>query len=102
LKVTDEVYALDSTKGNYSYLIRGEETILVDTGRPGQGKGILNDLSILGIKPEDIRHILITHHDVDYVGSLLFFKMLLVLKSGHPRKIFPISMEKKAVQELKN
>lgn len=74
MKVTDEVYALDSTKGNYSYLIIGEETILVDTGRPGQGKGILKDLNVLGVKPEDISHILITHHDVDHVGSLSFLQ----------------------------
>lgn len=74
MKVTDEVYALDSTKGNYSYLIIGEEIILVDTGRPGQGKGILKDLNVLGVKPEDISHILITHHDVDHVGSLSFLQ----------------------------
>lgn len=74
MKVTDEVYALDSTRGNYSYLINGEETILVDTGRPGQGKGILKDLNVLGVKPEDIKHILITHHDVDHIGSLAFLQ----------------------------
>jgi glyoxylase-like metal-dependent hydrolase (beta-lactamase superfamily II) len=74
LKVTEEVYALDSTKGNYSYLIMGEETILVDTGRPGQGKGILKDLNLLGVKPGDITHILITHHDVDHIGSLAFLQ----------------------------
>ena len=52
----------------------GEENILVDTGRPGQGKGILKDLRAIGIKPEDIKHILITHHDVDHVGSLAFLE----------------------------
>lgn len=52
----------------------GEENILVDTGRPGQGKGILNDLKAIGIKPDDIKHILITHHDVDHVGSLAFLE----------------------------
>jgi hypothetical protein len=25
MKITDDVYALDSTKGNYSYLISGDE-----------------------------------------------------------------------------
>ena len=74
MKVTDGVYALDSTKGNYAYLILGEETILIDTGRPGQGKGILNDLKDLGIKPDSIKHILLTHHDVDHVGSLAFLQ----------------------------
>jgi glyoxylase-like metal-dependent hydrolase (beta-lactamase superfamily II) len=74
LKVTDNVYALDSTKGNYAYLIFGEEIILIDTGRPGQGKGILNDLKSVGIEPQDVKHILITHHDVDHIGSLAFLQ----------------------------
>ena len=68
--MTGDVFALDSTKGNYAYLILGEETVLVDTGRPGQGKGILNDLKSLNIEPHDIKHILITHHDVDHIGNL--------------------------------
>ncbi len=70
MKVTDDVYALDATKRNYAYLILGEETILVDTGRPGQGKAILNELKSMNIKPEDIKHILITHHDIDHIGNL--------------------------------
>lgn len=70
MKVTDDVYALDATKGNYAYLILSEEIILVDTGRPGQGKAILNELKSMNIKPEDIKHILITHHDIDHIGNL--------------------------------
>ena len=70
LKVIDDVYALDSTKGNYAYIILGKEPILVDTGRPGQGKGILKELESLNIKPQDIKHILLTHHDVDHIGNL--------------------------------
>jgi glyoxylase-like metal-dependent hydrolase (beta-lactamase superfamily II) len=74
MKVTDDIYALDSTKGNYAYLILGEEIILIDTGRPGQGKGILNDLKSMDIEPQNIKHILITHHDVDHVGGAAFLQ----------------------------
>ncbi len=74
LKVTDNVYALESTKGNYAYVILGEEISLIDTGRPGQGKGILKELKAMDIEPEDIKHILITHHDVDHIGSLAFLE----------------------------
>ncbi len=70
MKVTENVYALDATKGNYAYIILGEETILIDTGRPGQGKGILKELESMNIKPQDIKHILLTHHDVDHIGNL--------------------------------
>jgi glyoxylase-like metal-dependent hydrolase (beta-lactamase superfamily II) len=70
LKVTENVYALESTKGNYAYLIVNERVTLIDTGRPGQGKGILNELNSMDIKPKMIENILITHHDIDHVGSL--------------------------------
>jgi hypothetical protein len=49
VKITDDVYALNSTKGNYAYLILREKNILVDTGRPGQGKSILDELKSLNI-----------------------------------------------------
>ena len=70
MKIGDEVYSLDSTKGNYVYLILAEEIILIDTGLPKNGNGILNDLKSMDIKPHDIKHILITHDDMDHVGSL--------------------------------
>jgi len=70
MEISDEVYALDSTKGNYVYLILAEEIILIDTGLPKNGKGILNELKSMDIKPHDIKHILITHDDMDHVGSL--------------------------------
>jgi glyoxylase-like metal-dependent hydrolase (beta-lactamase superfamily II) len=70
MKVIDNVYALDATKGNYAYVIMGKEIVLVDTGRPGQGKGILKELDSMDIKPHEIKHILLTHHDVDHIGNL--------------------------------
>lgn len=70
MRVTDDVYALDATKGNYAYVVLGEETILIDTGRPGQGNGILKELKSMNINPGDIKHILVTHHDVDHIGNL--------------------------------
>lgn len=70
LKVTDDVYKLDATKGNYAYVILGEKAILIDTGRPGQGKAILNELKSLNINSRDIEHILLTHHDIDHIGNL--------------------------------
>lgn len=74
LRVTDEVYVLDSSEGNYVRVILGEEAILVNTGRPKNGEGILNDLKSMKITPQDIKHILITQHDMDHVGSLAFLE----------------------------
>jgi glyoxylase-like metal-dependent hydrolase (beta-lactamase superfamily II) len=69
MKITDEVYALDSTRGNYAYLIRGAETVLVDSGLPWQGKGILRDLHKMGVAPHEIHQILLTHNDADHIGN---------------------------------
>ena len=70
MKIGKSVYALDSTKGNYVYLILAEEIILIDTGLPKNGKDILNELKSMDIEPHDIKYILITHDDMDHVGSL--------------------------------
>lgn len=69
MKIGENVYALESTKGSYSYLIKDKETILVDTGRPGKVKNILKEIESLNVKPKTIKHILLTHHDVDHIGN---------------------------------
>ena len=74
MKITDEVYALDSTSGSYAFVIMGKEVILIDTSMPGKGKAMLEELNTLNIRPEDIKHILITHHDVDHIGNAAFLQ----------------------------
>ena len=69
MKITDNIYALDGTAGSYAYIILGEEVILIDTGRPDQRKRLLADLEVLKVRTEDIRHILLTHHDMDHIGN---------------------------------
>ncbi len=69
MKIEEDVYSLKSTKGSYSYLIKDKETILIDTGNPGKFKNILKEIKSLNIYPKDIKHILLTHHDVDHIGN---------------------------------
>jgi glyoxylase-like metal-dependent hydrolase (beta-lactamase superfamily II) len=69
MKIEENVYALESTKGSYSYLIKDKETILIDTGNPGKVKNILKEIESLNIKPKNIKHIILTHHDVDHIGN---------------------------------
>lgn len=69
MKITDSVYLLDSTKGSYVYLIKGEENVLIDTGFTWKGKALLRELKALGAEPRSIKHILITHHDLDHIGN---------------------------------
>lgn len=74
MKVTDEVYALEATRGNYAYVILGPTVTLIDTGRPGQGQKTLDELGTLNVQPKDVRNILLTHHDIDHIGSAAFLQ----------------------------
>jgi glyoxylase-like metal-dependent hydrolase (beta-lactamase superfamily II) len=77
-RITDGVWRVLKGYVN-AYVIEGDDgLVLVDTGMPKKAGRI--DESIRSMKHEarDIRHILITHHHVDHVGSL----MALVQMSG--------------------
>lgn len=54
------------------YLIESavDELTVIDTGLSGTTKTILTAAASLNYRPEQIKHILITHADVDHVGSL--------------------------------
>lgn len=80
MKVTDNVYALESTKGSYAYIILGKEKILVDTGQMWQGKAILKELSSMNVALEDIKHIVLTHHDLDHIGNAAMLEKLTKAK----------------------
>lgn len=69
MKITGNITLLESTKGSYVYLIEAEEPVLVDTGFSWQGKGILRELAAMQVPPESIRHILLTHYDLDHIGN---------------------------------
>jgi glyoxylase-like metal-dependent hydrolase (beta-lactamase superfamily II) len=43
---------------------------LVDTGLPGQADAIASALAEAGLRVQDLRRIILTHQDIDHVGSL--------------------------------
>ncbi len=53
-----------------SFLIEGEESILVDCGTPGSGKKILKKLRQVEKDSSDISLIIITHGHIDHFGGL--------------------------------
>lgn len=76
MKITDYVYALESTKGAYAYIVLDTEIVLIDTGFAWVGKKILKELKSMNIKLEDIKHIILTHHDLDHVGNVVLLQKL--------------------------
>lgn len=70
-KVTDGLYEVASTGVNV-FLIDDPESglILIDTGMPWSKGAILKAIAELGKQPSDLKHILLTHADIDHVGCL--------------------------------
>lgn len=63
-----QVHLLEATRGSYAYLIDGGgRTVLCDTGFPGRAQALLSELEDAVRRLSDI---VITHYDVDHVGSL--------------------------------
>jgi glyoxylase-like metal-dependent hydrolase (beta-lactamase superfamily II) len=89
MKLSDNVYMLDSSRGSYVYLIKGEEIVLIDTGLPFRRKGIINEIKSLGIELTDIKHILITHHDIDHIGNAFALQQLTGAKVWASREDIP-------------
>jgi glyoxylase-like metal-dependent hydrolase (beta-lactamase superfamily II) len=54
-----------------AFLITGDDGLtLVDSGLPGKKDPILSAVARVGRQPADLKHILITHHHIDHMGSL--------------------------------
>lgn len=47
-----------------------EGVTIVDTGLLGAKGSVLKQLKAIGREPQDVAHILVTHADIDHVGSL--------------------------------
>jgi glyoxylase-like metal-dependent hydrolase (beta-lactamase superfamily II) len=69
MKITHNVYMLECSKIAHVYLIKGEETLIIDTGLPGLSKKILKEINTFGVSDKSLKNILITHHDIDHIGS---------------------------------
>lgn len=67
--ITDGVHLIDGVKGAHVYLVTGQQSFLIDSGMPGQEKGIVSYLEKIGLIPQSLTGIILTHYDVDHVGS---------------------------------
>lgn len=89
MEITKNVHLLEGTKGSYSYLILGQEPVLVDTSMPGRSKHIVETLAKLGMKPSDLAHIVLTHQDVDHIGNAKELKKLSGATLWAPKEEVP-------------
>ncbi|WP_420629164.1 MBL fold metallo-hydrolase [Candidatus Leptofilum sp.] len=69
MEIAPNIHWLE-TSSNVYLIIDAPHVVLVDTGTPRQQDKIFTKLRQLSHQPTDLTHILITHADIDHVGSL--------------------------------
>jgi glyoxylase-like metal-dependent hydrolase (beta-lactamase superfamily II) len=75
MKMADGVFKVDGVRVANVYLVVTQDgLLLVDTGMPGNVRRILRFIEGLGRQPRDLRHIVLTHCDIDHVGSVAELK----------------------------
>ena len=70
--VAPDLYVVKTDAANFYILKSGESVACFDTGyRPLL---IRSELTELGIRPESVTHVFLTHADIDHVGGLRVFR----------------------------
>ena len=64
------------------YVLLGERPVLVDTGLPESSGAIHEGLRALGVKPDDVSLVVLTHEHVDHAGGASAFPNALL--AAHP------------------
>jgi glyoxylase-like metal-dependent hydrolase (beta-lactamase superfamily II) len=60
---------LDGVGIGSTYLLRGDELAIVETGTSRSAPNVLDGLRRLGVKPAEVRHIVLTHVHIDHAGG---------------------------------
>jgi len=99
-KIGENLFLIDLETGGFknliaSYVVKGAETIIVETGPSSSIANLLLGLKELGVKNEDVAYVAITHVHLDHgggVGTLLSSlpnAKVIVHKNGAPHLVNP-------------
>ena len=70
MKITENVFLIPGVVANPFLILDADGLTLIDAGMPRNEQKILAYVVSLGKQPRDIKRILLTHSDLDHVGSL--------------------------------
>ncbi len=70
MEISPNVHWLEAGSSNIYLIVDLPNIVLVDTGTPKRQEIVFDLLRSLGHQPSDLTHILVTHADIDHVGSL--------------------------------
>ncbi|MDD2755033.1 MAG: MBL fold metallo-hydrolase [Methanothrix sp.] len=85
----DEYGRILDARSSVTLIIRGQHTIIVDSGLCGEEELILGELAKLGIEQEDVKSIINTHSDADHCGNNYLFSRAKTLKAKEGEVIAP-------------
>jgi glyoxylase-like metal-dependent hydrolase (beta-lactamase superfamily II) len=98
MKINENVYLFEKIKGANAYLFISDnsEISIIDAGMPGNAPKILSQISELNISLEKIKYIILTHADIDHIGSVADLKKATgALVAIHEKEIPYLLGEKK-------
>lgn len=101
MEITNSVMMFKASPQAHVFLIRGKENMLIDTGLPGEGKKILAELAAMGVRPDTVQKILLTHHDVDHIGNLKFLAEATGAQVFAPKEDIPFITGEKSRPGIK-
>ncbi len=70
MQITENIHLVPDVVANPYLIVDPDGVTLIDAGMPRSEKKILAALAELGKSPTDLERILLTHSDIDHVGSL--------------------------------
>ena len=75
LELRPDLYLIRSNGfGSHVYLVRGTvKNVLIDTGLPANFDNIKTSLSEVGLRPDNIDLIVLTHEHWDHIGAATYF-----------------------------
>ncbi|GAA1953125.1 MBL fold metallo-hydrolase [Kitasatospora viridis] len=69
VRVDDHVYAVAGSNTNWVIVKDGDSCTLIDTGYPGDHDALLASLAAVGLGPEAVAAVLVTHAHNDHIGA---------------------------------
>ena len=88
-QVIPHVYQITFRHAN-SFLIVEESLTLIDTGYPGNTKGLVGFIRTLDRSPEEIKLIILTHNHFDHTGGLTGLRKLTKAEVAAPKIDFTL------------
>ena len=85
--IAEGVYLIHRKRSNI-YLATGEQPFLIDTGMPGDETVVFAAMKDIGVAPDKLQYIFITHAHLDHAGALA------ALRNGTGARVVASELEK--------